>query len=318
MAGSRHADNVFAAVQSSSAAAVDPIAASWRRSLVHHGLDPEKVDGHRARLTDAELTEVLGYRELLLRIAQPRIDALFSAVGGSGFCVALTDEDGVILARRSSASDEDHFDDVGLRRGCDWSEAAQGTNGIGTCLYEKRAVIVHRDEHFMSGYSGISCIDAPLFGADGELIGALDVSSGRSDHTGDMNRMIGLSVSQFAQQIEADLFAAAYADHRIMVTPNGTQGAVSLLAVDESDVVVGATRAARTSYQLGLGADIAPIPVNDLLNRDGSCGGLDHSEKMAIKRALVRANGNASEAAKALKIGRATLYRRMQRLGIDR
>ncbi|MDN3718375.1 helix-turn-helix domain-containing protein [Roseibium salinum] len=33
-------------------------------------------------------------------------------------------------------------------------------------------------------------------------------------------------------------------------------------------------------------------------------------------RALTRAGGNVSEAARALGVGRATLYRRMKRLGI--
>lgn len=34
-------------------------------------------------------------------------------------------------------------------------------------------------------------------------------------------------------------------------------------------------------------------------------------------RALARAEGNVSAAARALGVGRATLYRRMARLGID-
>ena len=36
-----------------------------------------------------------------------------------------------------------------------------------------------------------------------------------------------------------------------------------------------------------------------------------------LKRAILRANGNMSEAARALGVGRATLYRRLKRLGMD-
>lgn len=318
MAADRHADDVLATANCKRTAAINPIAASWRRSLVAHGLRPQQVDANRLRLTAHEISDVIGARETFLRVAEPRLEALFSAVGKSGYCVALTDETGVVLARRSSAAEKERFDSVGLRTGVDWSEKAQGTNGIGTCLFEKRSVIVHRDEHFMSCYTGISCIDAPVFGAHGELIGALDVTSSRHDHTGDMNRMIGLSVSQFARQIEADVFTDAFSGHRIVMGPGDRSAGNSLLAVDESDVVIGATRTARAHFKLGQDVDIEPVPINDLLFGEGASGGFDRSEKMVIRRALVRANGNASEAAKALGIGRATLYRRMKKLGLDR
>ena len=29
-----------------------------------------------------------------------------------------------------------------------WSEESVGTNGIGTCLVEQRALTIHRDQHF--------------------------------------------------------------------------------------------------------------------------------------------------------------------------
>ncbi|MEL6435187.1 MAG: helix-turn-helix domain-containing protein [Pseudomonadota bacterium] len=318
MATTSHVDHVFAAVSNKQAAAINPIAASWRRSIVAHGLSPETTDANRARLTSREIGEVIGQRAAFVRVAQPRLEALYGAVGASGFCVALTDESGVILARRSSSADKDHFDRVGLRTGFEWSEAAQGTNGIGTCLYERRPVVVHRNEHFMSCYTGISCIDAPVFGAHGELIGALDVSGNRLDHSSDLNKVISLSVSQYAGQIEADVFADVFSGSRIVVAGSDPSSGQALLAVDESDIVIGATRAARARYDLGTTPTLAPIPLNDLLYGDGASGGFDRSEKMVIRRALVRANGNASEAAKALGISRATLYRRMNKLGLDR
>ena len=40
-------------------------------------------------------------------------------------------------------------------------------------------------------------------------------------------------------------------------------------------------------------------------------------ESDAIEKVLVSCNGNASKAARILKVGRATLYRKMERLGLD-
>ncbi|WP_204314562.1 helix-turn-helix domain-containing protein, partial [Stenotrophomonas maltophilia] len=42
------------------------------------------------------------------------------------------------------------------------------------------------------------------------------------------------------------------------------------------------------------------------------------SERAFLRRALARADGNATKAAKELGIGRATLYRRMERVGLQR
>ncbi|HMS95554.1 MAG TPA: helix-turn-helix domain-containing protein, partial [Tabrizicola sp.] len=53
------------------------------------------------------------------------------------------------------------------------------------------------------------------------------------------------------------------------------------------------------------------------LGREDGHSGLEGAERAAVIRALTRAEGNVSEAARALGLGRATLYRRMKRLGID-
>ncbi|TGN49300.1 sigma-54-dependent Fis family transcriptional regulator, partial [Paracoccus liaowanqingii] len=59
-----------------------------------------------------------------------------------------------------------------------------------------------------------------------------------------------------------------------------------------------------------------PRPAADLLGRQDDLRGFDKGERAAVIRALARASGNVSAAARALGIGRATLYRRMARLGI--
>jgi transcriptional regulator of acetoin/glycerol metabolism len=89
-----------------------------------------------------------------------------------------------------------------------------------------------------------------------------------------------------------------------------------LLAVNSDDIVVGATRGARKAFGLRTSGPIAPLPASDILGREDGPSGFEKAERAAVVRALTRAAGNVSEAARALGIGRATLYRRMKRLGI--
>lgn len=280
-----------------------------------HGLDPAQ-DAAKERMDDAELRARRQSAEHFLLIAGPRLDHLFQLVGQSGCAVLLCDASGIVLDQRCSEADRDAFSRWGLSEGADWSEAAEGTNGIGTCLAENRSLIIHRDEHFLARNIAMSCIDAPIHGPDGKLAGALDVSSARSDQTEAFNRLIAAMVVQTARQIEADSFTAAYPKMRIVQADADSTEAANLLAVDADDIVVGATRGARKVYGMAATGPITPVPATDLFGRDDGLRGFEKAERAAVIRALTRAGGNVSEAARSLGVGRATLYRRMNRLAI--
>ncbi|WP_170309515.1 helix-turn-helix domain-containing protein [Paracoccus subflavus] len=312
MAQRSHADLV--AEQSQSRSATSALAASWRRSMLKHGLDP--ADGRRPdRLTGDELACRRQAMERFLRVAAPQLDQLFGLVGLSGCNVLLTDAEGVVLDQRVNEADAEQFRHWGLWQGTIWSEAAQGTNGIGTCLAEGRQVTIHREEHFRTRNTAMSCMDAPIWGPDGRLLAALDVSSARADQTERYNRLISAQVAQTARAIEAVFFRASFPGARIVAADDSTEAAV-LLAVDKDDLAIGATRAARRALGLEREGAIRPRPAADLLGRDDEMTGFDKAERAAVARALARAEGNVSAAARALGIGRATLYRRMARLGL--
>ncbi len=58
-----------------------------------------------------------------------------------------------------------------------------------------------------------------------------------------------------------------------------------------------------------------PRPVDQLLGADGALS-FEGGERAVLRQALARAGGNATEAARLLGIGRATLYRRLSRAGL--
>ena len=175
--------------------------------MLSHGLDPSDK-GSPDFLSTREVADRRDALGQVREIAAPKLDRLFELVGSSGCGIVLTDGDGVVVDHRFSDADALVFRGWGLGLGADWSEATEGTNGIGTCITEQRPLTIHRNEHFMARNTAMSCIDAPIFGAEGQLIAALDVSSARADQTQIINELIAAMVLQMARKVEADIFRA--------------------------------------------------------------------------------------------------------------
>ncbi|WP_292284230.1 GAF domain-containing protein, partial [Mesorhizobium sp.] len=238
-----HAEKIQAAI-ASNAAATSALVASWRRSSNLHRLDPAGR-GPARYLTELELGRARQRVEPLIRAAQPSLDRLYLAVGGVGCCVLLADREGVPVERRGAPADDETFHSWGLWTGSVWNEESQGTNGIGTCLVEQRALTIHRDQHFHTRNTGLSCTTAPIYDHKGDLVAALDVSSCRADLTEAFANIISVAVVDASRRIEAENFKAAFPKARILLAPVGDKGSGALIAVDADDLVVGATRSAR-------------------------------------------------------------------------
>ena len=241
-----HADQVAEAV-ASGAASRSALVASWRRSAQLHRLDPTSAAPSR-RVSATRLAEARQAAEPLLTVAGPALDRLFVAVGGVGCSTLFADREGVSLERRGDAADDRTFDAWGLWTGAVWSEEAEGTNGIGTCLIEQRALTIHRSQHFFARNALLSCTTAPIFDECGRLAAALDVSSCRAEHTEQFVRLIAIAVGEAAKRIEAENFRRAFPKARIVVAPTTEKLGPALLAIDADDLVVGATRAARAAF----------------------------------------------------------------------
>ena len=312
-----HVDRIQSAI-SSNGAAKSALIASWQRSACFHKLDPTRRNPPE-RLTDSEFRRARQEVEPLIQVAQPSLDRLYNSVGGAGCCVLLADRNGVPVERRGAPGDDATFFDWGLWPGAIWSEDSEGTNGIGTCLVEQRALTIHRDQHFFARNALLSCTTAPIYDHQGRLVAALDVSSCRPELIDNFVNLIATAVSDAAVRIEAECFRLAYPDTRILVVPVPDKMGKALIAVDEDDLVVGATRAARLALGMSQACLQKSLFAAEVMNMSRTVTeDLAAAERGVLQRALARAKGNVTAAAEALGMSRATVYRKLRRLDLHR
>ena len=197
--------------RSSSAAINSRIVASWRRCLQDYALDPERrpepVVVDRDELSDRQ-ERVCN----LVEIARAEMTNLYQQVAGSGYAILLTDHDGVVLNYVGDPMFTGTASRTALQTGAVWSEQNQGTNGMGTCLVEKQPLVIHRDEHFFTKNTRLTCSAAPIFDPTGELAAVLDASSD-SDRA-QQHTMVLVNMS--AQLIENRLFLCCMRDNYVL------------------------------------------------------------------------------------------------------
>ncbi|MFF7063445.1 sigma 54-interacting transcriptional regulator [Pseudomonas sp. NPDC008258] len=179
---SRHAQQVHTVAHGGAGeGGSDPsIARSWLRCLEDYHLDPSLIEAPVV-LEHGRLLESRERLRQVLHIADHEMNSLHQQLSGAGHAVLLTDARGVILNCVSAPTERRSFERAGLWLGADWSEAREGTNGIGTCLVERQALTIHQNEHFRGRHTGLTCSASPVFDPHGELLAVLDVSSARTD-----------------------------------------------------------------------------------------------------------------------------------------
>jgi hypothetical protein len=150
------------------------VARSWTRVL-GLGLDPSRTNV-RQPLPFPDV-EARRRRSPLLLVIDELRQVLGSVADASVFVMVVTDAEGVILWREGSARVRLRADALGFTEGARWTEAAVGTNAIGTALAEAAPVQLFSAEHFEQAQHPWYCTAAPIHHpATGELLGVVDVS----------------------------------------------------------------------------------------------------------------------------------------------
>jgi AraC-like DNA-binding protein len=234
----RHLDQVFAGAAHDAGI----IPASWKRSA-NYGVDPGS-DVQPRILTTHELKDHRQPLDMLVAAAQEELDRLFPIVRELDYIVLLCDKNGVVVDYRCDNKDAAHFVHWGVCAGGIWSEEAEGTNGVGTCISELRPVTVHKAQHFRARHIGLSCSAAPFFGSSGDLIGVLDVSSINPDLSGQSYALAGALVEASARAIGERLFREQFRRETILAV-KASDGTPMLFAVDGDRQIAGLDRNAR-------------------------------------------------------------------------
>ncbi|MFG0721699.1 sigma-54-dependent Fis family transcriptional regulator [Pseudomonas sp. GLN_6] len=210
---SRHAQQVLTVAQGrgqlAGPAADSSVARSWLRCLQQHHLDPAQ-NMPPAVIEHARMLERREQLQQVLEISSNEMNSLHRQLAGSGHAVLLTDARGVILNCVTEQAEKRTFEQAGLWLGADWSEACEGTNGIGTCLVERQPLTIHQNEHFRSRHTGLTCSASPVFDPHGELLAVLDVSSARHDVSRQSQFHTMALVNLSAKAIEGCHFLRSY------------------------------------------------------------------------------------------------------------
>jgi transcriptional regulator of acetoin/glycerol metabolism len=278
--------------RASGVGATNCITRSWIRCLHDYQLDPDSRTDP-AVVSHSELQQRQDSLADLRTVAEGEMANLYQQLAGSGYAIMLTDRDGVLLNFFGDPGFTHAASKTGLMQGAIWSEQAQGTNGMGTCLVERRPVSVHQEEHYLSRNIGLSCAAAPIFNHSGDLVAVLD-ASGESrlaqQHT---LALVNASV----QMIENRVFLHQFRNHYIVRFHNrpefvGTlsEGAIALSA---TGTVLAATRRALLLLGFPGPLDVVGRDITELFNISFT-GLVDCSVKKAFHPVPIFENRNGA------------------------
>src|SRR5215469_1406075 len=217
---------------------------SWRRCLLDYRVDTRDVSAPHI-ITQNELKVFREPLENMVVQAQEEIDRLYAVLRLHGYVVLLCNREGVAIHHRGDEAKAGEFKHWGIWVGGIWSEEAEGTNGIGTCIAEQLPVLVHADQHFRSRHTQLSCAGAPVFDPHGELVAVLDVSRVASGEDQGSLPLVLDSVTVAARAIEERIFREYFHQAWTIAALPFDNGPALLLAVDEHLWMVGADRIAR-------------------------------------------------------------------------
>ncbi|WP_445529818.1 SpoIIE family protein phosphatase [Streptomyces cyslabdanicus] len=179
---------------------------SWKRCWFA-GFEPHRPGFPRAIELDPD--------DRLLRAAEPVLKDLSASLTDMNVTVVLCDGRGRMVQRHGGGRQLlQRLDKVQFAPGCDASESAAGTNGVGTALAGRLPFYVVGREHFADCLQPFACAGAPVRNPlSGRTEAVVDLSCLRERSDPVMLRLAG----EAAHDIEAELLEQATARERALL-----------------------------------------------------------------------------------------------------
>lgn len=154
---------------------VEPIVKeSWKRSK-QYNVDPFQTSG-KQHLSEQGLKQLIEKKKELIQITLPLMNTLYSLVKGSGFLVILCNERGYLLKVIGDKKPLKDAEKIQFIEGANWHEKVVGTNAIGTSIKEGIPIQIFSYQHYTKATQSWTCSASPIYDANGEIIGVLNVS----------------------------------------------------------------------------------------------------------------------------------------------
>ncbi|MGA7982340.1 MAG: sigma-54-dependent Fis family transcriptional regulator [Chromatiaceae bacterium] len=192
--------------------------------------------------------------------------SLYQQIADTGHAILLTDQEGVILNYVGDPMFAATAARTALQCGAIWTEQTQGTNAMGTCLVEKRPLVIHHHEHFFTKNTRLTCSAAPIFDPTGEVIAVLDASS--DSRQAQQHTMVLVNMS--AQLIENRLLLYRTRNHYVLRFHSRPEFISTLgegvIAFDGEGRVQAANRSALFQLDMANVKDIVGRPIEELFS----------------------------------------------------
>jgi transcriptional regulator of acetoin/glycerol metabolism len=322
---------------------------SWRRCLAL-GFEPRQRVAFEA-VSASAVHHAIEASQPLLQAAAPVIRSLSRAMAHTRYFAILTDAQGVVIDLNGPIDRHEPSVAAIARLGVDLSERTVGTTAIGTTLTELQPVWLHRGEHFFNDTSIYSCAGAPIWGPDGRCAGMLDLTGVNVSEQPALKHLVTQSARSIENALTLSqphrLLLCVNWPGRVL----GDDSDGLLCVDDDGGITAFNRPAAEMLGILpGLGPyhcrDVFAVPVETLFDAATAQRGpvevplwsglrlgvlaslhrgndtnahhtahhgvpLKDVETALIRKAVSDARGNVKEAARALGISRATVYRKL-------
>ena len=150
------------------------ISESWHRCK-QANVNPHMNKGQKI-LSSNFFQEQKKKSEIFLDIALPQIQNMRKTIDELQMMALLIDPDGYVLSLSGNKQTLKRAKHINFIEGVKWTEAAVGTNAIGTALEIEEAIMISGTEHYSVVSHSWSCAAAPIHNDDGKLIGVLNFS----------------------------------------------------------------------------------------------------------------------------------------------